>query len=42
MRTIRRPDRRMRNFNIDAGGVRARRLIDKALAGQAAAAADTQ
>jgi vanillate O-demethylase monooxygenase subunit len=31
----RRPDRQLRNFNIDAGGVRARRLIDKALARQA-------
>jgi len=27
----RRPDRELRNFNIDAGGVRARRLIDREL-----------
>ena len=38
---LRRPDRQMRNFNIDAGGVRARRLIDRALARQAAAAGET-
>jgi vanillate O-demethylase monooxygenase subunit len=35
----RRPDRALRNFNIDAGGVRARRLIESELAKQSAQAA---
>ena len=29
---LRNPERKLLNFNIDAGGVRARRLIDRALA----------
>lgn len=33
---LRRPDRHLRNFNIDAGGVRARRLIECELAKQVA------
>jgi vanillate O-demethylase monooxygenase subunit len=33
---LRRPDRQLRNFNIDGGGVRARRLIESALAKQSA------
>jgi vanillate O-demethylase monooxygenase subunit len=36
----RRPDRQMRNFNIDSGGVRARRLIERALAKQVERAVD--
>jgi len=32
------PERELRNFNIDAGGVRARRLIDRRLARQSARA----
>jgi phenylpropionate dioxygenase-like ring-hydroxylating dioxygenase large terminal subunit len=31
---LRRPDRALRNFNIDAGGVRARRLLDRQMATQ--------
>jgi vanillate O-demethylase monooxygenase subunit len=33
---LRRPDRQLRNFNIDAGGVRSRRLIERELARQSA------
>ena len=36
---LRRPDRQLRNFNIDAGGVRARRIIERELARQAGHAA---
>jgi len=35
---LRRTDRQLRNFNIDAGGVRARRLIESALTRQSAGA----